>query len=70
MMDDLQQAYNAYQTALVHLPNPKVGLSPLRLMSSLLTRAINRNPGSGMALASSTTDMVPWTMPKMRSRRL
>ncbi|KAH6623011.1 hypothetical protein F5144DRAFT_657092 [Chaetomium tenue] len=23
MMDDLQQAYNAYQTALVHLPNPK-----------------------------------------------
>jgi hypothetical protein len=24
MMDDLQQAYNAYQTALGHLPNPKV----------------------------------------------
>ncbi len=23
MMDDLQQAYNAYQTALVNLPNPK-----------------------------------------------
>ncbi|KAL2136684.1 hypothetical protein VTI74DRAFT_2095 [Chaetomium olivicolor] len=23
MMDDLQQAYSAYQTALVHLPNPK-----------------------------------------------
>lgn len=24
MMDDLQQAYNAYQNALVHLPSPKV----------------------------------------------
>jgi hypothetical protein len=28
MMDDLQQAYNAYQTALVNLPNPKVSRSP------------------------------------------
>lgn len=25
MMDDLQQAYNAYQAALLHLPTPKVG---------------------------------------------
>ncbi len=24
MMDELQQAYNAYQTALGHLPNPRV----------------------------------------------
>lgn len=24
MMDDLQQAYAAYQSALVNLPNPKV----------------------------------------------
>lgn len=24
MMDDLQKAYNAYQQALYHLPNPKV----------------------------------------------
>jgi len=25
MMDDLQKAYAAYQQALYHLPNPKVG---------------------------------------------
>ncbi len=25
MMDDLQQAYSAYQQALYHLPDPKVG---------------------------------------------
>ncbi len=25
MMDDLQKAYGAYQQALYHLPNPKVG---------------------------------------------
>jgi tetratricopeptide (TPR) repeat protein len=44
MMDDLQQAYNAYQTALVHLPNPKVGSSLLRPMTSLLTRAKIQEP--------------------------
>lgn len=26
MMDDLQQAYSAYQQALYHLPDPKVGV--------------------------------------------
>lgn len=26
MMDDLQQAYSAYQQALYHLPDPKVGI--------------------------------------------
>jgi len=31
MMDDLQQAYAAYQSALVNLPNPKVGQAPALL---------------------------------------
>jgi hypothetical protein len=30
MMDDLQQAYAAYQQALLHLQNPKVGHSDHR----------------------------------------
>ena len=30
MMEDLQQAYNAYQNALYHLPDPKVRDPPLR----------------------------------------
>jgi hypothetical protein len=38
MMDDLQQAYNAYQTALLHLPNPKVSYPVQRFSVSLLTR--------------------------------
>ncbi len=38
MMDDLQQAYTAYQSALVNLRNPKV----CRLLFSLRRRAANR----------------------------
>ncbi len=32
MMDDLQQAYSAYQQALYHLKDPKVYFSNLKLM--------------------------------------
>lgn len=31
MMDDLQQAYSAYQQALYHLPDPKVCLTSLNV---------------------------------------
>lgn len=46
MMDDLQQAYNAYQTALVHLPNPKVGSydCPLLCMVTVLMQAMAGTP--------------------------
>lgn len=37
MMDDLQQAYSAYQQALYHLRDPKVGtISTLSLISLIL----------------------------------
>lgn len=38
MMDDLQQAYSAYQQALYHLSDPKVTLLfPFRVRASLTT---------------------------------
>lgn len=37
MMDDLQQAYAAYQSALVNLPNPKVCNVPVSTISHRLT---------------------------------
>lgn len=35
MMDNLQEAYHAYQQALYHLPNPKVLLGPCYLLGKL-----------------------------------
>jgi hypothetical protein len=32
MMDDLQQAYSAYQQALYHLRDPKVCFTPILIM--------------------------------------
>jgi hypothetical protein len=36
MMDDLQKAYNAYQQALYHLPNPKVNIFEINVTSLFL----------------------------------
>ena len=36
MMDDLQQAYSAYQQALYHLSDPKVRVFPSLLTASAL----------------------------------
>jgi len=47
MMDDLQQAYSAYQQALYHLSDPKVSDGPLRtLRLCLLTPPRNRSFGT------------------------
>jgi hypothetical protein len=40
MMDDLQQAYSAYQQALYHLSDPKVTSPFLFRMRALLTSSI------------------------------
>jgi glucose repression mediator protein len=37
MMDDLQQAYSAYQQALYHLSDPKVGTAPMHPQLLMLT---------------------------------
>ena len=66
MMDDLQQAYTAYQNALVNLRNPKV-CRPRRRVGPSLTRP--RSQSSGMASASCTTATGPWSTPKRPSRR-
>lgn len=55
MTDELSQAYAAYQNALYHLTNPKVG-QPFWFLSLVDGRAMNRTPSCGMVLASYTTD--------------
>jgi len=69
MMDDLQQAYSAYQQALYHLTDPKV--CRVRSVSLHYARAslmdCFRNPSSGMVLEFSMTAMVPSSMPKRPS---
>jgi hypothetical protein len=46
MMDDLQQAYSAYQQALYHLSDPKVCLLPRFFLQHTLIAP--RNPSYGM----------------------
>lgn len=61
MMDELQQAYTAYQSALYNLRDPKVILHSTMLISITQINNRSRNPSCGMALASYTTDMDLWT---------
>ena len=48
MMEDLQQAYSAYQQALYHLRDPKVGILEL-IRSSKANRCTSRSRNFGMA---------------------
>ncbi len=66
MMDDLQQAYAAYQSALVNLRNPKVSrrLSPVANSDNLGLIKSHRSRNSGMALEFCTTDTAPSTTPR------
>lgn len=68
MMEDLQQAYAAYQQALYHLRDPKASGLPLRLYWMTNSRG-NRNPNYGMVLGSCMIAMALWNMPKRPSRR-
>lgn len=69
MMDDLQQAYSAYQQALYHLSDPKVcPRSSVNIDFQPLI--MYRNPNSGTASESSTIAMVLSSMPKRLSRKL
>lgn len=67
MMDDLQQAYSAYQQALYHLSDPKVCSQLIPSQPDRLTSS--RSPSFGMALVSCTTATDPWSMPKKPSRK-
>jgi len=52
MMDDLQQAYSAYQNALVNLRNPKVSrldISRFTLFATSRANSAIRTRGYGMA---------------------
>ena len=55
MMDDLQQAYSAYQQALYHLRDPKV--SRYHVVDETNPNAIFRNPSFGMGSGYYMIDM-------------
>ena len=67
MMEDLQQAYAAYQQALYHLRDPQVSasISGLALAHMNFDRSLNY----GTALAFFTIAMDLSSMPKKHSRR-
>ena len=65
-MEDLQQAYAAYQQALYHLRDPKVILSAKANPHHL---TFTRNPSSGMESVYSMIVTAPWNMRKKLSRR-
>ena len=65
MMDDLQQAYSAYQQALYHLRDPKVSLIEGVYPPSISNNAL-RSPNCGMALVYSMIDMARSNTPKKR----
>ena len=61
MMEDLQQAYAAYQQALYHLRDPKVSFPP----GSIFLRLIFvRNQNYGTVSVFYTIVMAPLSMPK------
>ncbi len=64
MMDDLQQAYAAYQNALINLANPKVDPITYLILSSL---TLNRNLNFGTVLVFCTIGTGLSTMPKRLS---
>lgn len=68
MMDDLQQAYAAYQNALINLRNPKVYSTRIVIVFDLQANILPcRNQSSGMASVYCTTAMDLWTMPRKPS---
>ena len=75
MMDDLQQAYTAYQQAVYYLRDPKVAFPtrcPPNLPSHPLTKLSFyhlRTPSYGTASVSSTTDTALSSSPRRPSRR-
>jgi len=69
MMDDLQQAYSAYQQALVNLQNPKVSNCHLTLMRGVTKTLPRRNQGSGMESVFYMTGMGRLSTPKRPSLR-
>lgn len=58
MMEDLQQAYAAYQQALYHLRDPKVIGSLQVHVRTSLTLICDRNPSYGMVLGFYMIDTV------------
>jgi hypothetical protein len=68
MMDDLQQAYSAYQQALYHLSDPKV--SRLRCASSArFANNVTRSRSFGTALAYYMIATDHWNTPRKPSLR-
>ena len=67
MMEDLQQAYAAYQQALYHLRDPKVSYAAMLPFFQL---TFGRNQNYGTALAFCTIVMAPLSMPKRPFHRL
>jgi len=67
MMEDLQQAYAAYQQALYHLTDPKV--SALVQYKARIQLIVSRSRNCGMALAFYMIAMAPLSMPKKRFRK-
>lgn len=58
MMEDLQQAYAAYQQALYHLRDPKVTVSLQAHVDPSLTWMCDRNLSYGMVLGFYMIDTV------------
>lgn len=70
MMDDLQQAYSAYQSALINLQNPKVSATQdLTTDKFVLADARCRNLVFGTASAYSMTAMDLLSMRRKLSPR-
>jgi hypothetical protein len=67
MMDNLQEAYTAYQQALYYLRDPKV--SPARCPKAIAVNIGPRNRNFGMELVYYTTDMAHLSTPKRLSVR-
>ena len=64
MMDDLQQAYTAYQSALVNLRDPKVSHSLWFAEDLIFDNPCFRSLDFGMASEYSMIAMVLWITPK------
>jgi len=66
MMDDLQQAYSAYQQALYHLRDPKVRDADTVPVNSFIAKT-HRNPNYGTASGYSMIVTDPLSMPRRPS---
>jgi hypothetical protein len=68
MVDDLQQAYSAYQQALYHMRDPKVGCSVAVAMGKANVGR-SRSQSFGTGSESCMTGMAHLNMPRRRSRK-